>query len=104
MADKTYIEICKNSKSTIQLNISNRSTGSPYNGISGAYYEIKGAAKDNTLISRTPVTGHSGNQVWITVTQTITASAASYDLYWELRRDDGDVTPHCTKVLVSDAC
>lgn len=103
MSDKTYIEICKNSKSTIQLNITNRSTGVPFDGILSASYLVRGAAKDNLLIPKTPAQ-NIGNQVWTTITQTITASAASYDLYWEIHRWDGDITTHCTKVLVSDAC
>lgn len=103
MADKTYIEICKNSKSTIQLEISNRSTGSPFDSILSASYSIRGSAKDNLLIPKTPANNYE-NQVWATITQTITASAANYDLYWEIHRIDGDITTHCTKVLVSDAC
>lgn len=102
MADKTYIELCKNNKSTIQLNLWRRSTGEPFIP-SGAYYEVKGSAKDNLLIPRSPANVDQ-NHVYTTITNTITASAAEYDLYWEIHRFDGDITNHCTKVLVIDTC
>ncbi len=102
MSDKTYIELCKNSKSTVQINIYRGSTGVPFMP-SGAYFEIKGRMKDNVIIPRSPANVYQ-NQVWAKVTQAVTASAAEYDLYWELRRDDGDITPHCTKILVIDTC
>jgi hypothetical protein len=34
----------------------------------------------------------------------VTASAAEYDLYWEIHKSGGDVANHCTKVLVVDTC
>ncbi len=102
MAEKTYIELCKNNKSTIQLDLFDRNTGVPFNP-SGAYYSVKGSIKDNLLIPKTPANVYR-NQVWTTITQAITASASGYDLYWEIHRTDGDITNHCTKVLVSDIC
>jgi len=102
MADKTYIELSRNNKSTVQLNVWNRSTGEAFYP-SGAYYQIKGSIKDNVLVSRSAARVYK-NQIWTTVTQTITASAAEYDLYWEIHRNDGDITNHCTKILVTDIC
>jgi hypothetical protein len=102
MADKTYIELCKDNKSTIQLNLWKRGTGEPF-APSGAYYQVKGSAKGNVLIPRSLAQTYQ-NQVWTTITNTITASAAEYDLYWEIHRFDGDITNHCTKVLVIDTC
>jgi len=102
MADKTYIELYKNDKSTIQLNLFNRDTGEPFEP-SGAYYKIKGSVKDNPLIPRSPARVYQ-NAVWATVTQSITSSAGEYDLHWEIHRVDGDITNHCTKVLVLDDC
>lgn len=102
MSAKTYIELCKNNKSTIQLNVWNRSTGKPFVP-SGAYYEVRGTRKNNVLISRSSARVFS-NQIWTTITQTITASAAEYDVIWEIHRSDGDVTNHCTKLLVIETC
>lgn len=102
MSDKTYIELCKNNKTTIQINIWNRYTGAPFNP-SGAYYTIRGSARDNTLVSRSLARTHQ-NQVWATITQTITASAAEYDVIWEIHRHDRNIVNHCTKVLVVESC
>jgi hypothetical protein len=102
MSDKTYIELNKNNKSTIQINVYDRATGQPFYP-SGAYYIVKGTRKDNTIISRSAAKVHQ-NHVWTTITQTITASAAEYDIIWEIHRTDGDITNHCTKVLVVDSC
>jgi len=102
MADKTYIELCKNNKTTVQINVFKRDTGEPFSP-SGAFYTVKGSIKDNILIPKTPASVDQ-NQVWATITQSITASAAGYDIYWEIHRYDGDITNHCTKALVSDIC
>jgi hypothetical protein len=102
MADKTYIEICKDSKATIQINMWRKTTGTPVNP-SGAYYTVKGAEKDNIIVPRSPARNFN-NEVWATITNTVTASAALYDVYWEIHRVDGDITNHCTKVLVIDTC
>jgi hypothetical protein len=99
---KTYIELCKNNKSTIQINIWNRFTGAPFYP-SGVFFEVKGSAKDNIIISRSPANVYK-NEVWATITQSVTASAANYDLYWEIHRYGGGITNHCTKVLVLDIC
>ena len=102
MSDKTYIEICKNDKSTIEIDLWKKDTGVPFYP-SGAYYQVNGSMKDNVLISRSLARVYQ-NQVWATITQTITASAAEYDLLWEIHRYDGNITNHCTKVLVNDIC
>lgn len=98
----TYITLTKNSKATIQLNIWKRNTGQPFSP-SGAYYSLKGALKDNILIPRS-VASVNENNIWTTITSAITSSAAEYDLNWEIHRYDGDITYHCTKVLVTENC
>jgi len=98
MPDNTYIELNQNNKSTVQLNIYRQSTGEPFSP-SGAYVEIRGAEKDNIVVAKKPASV-SNNQVWTTITQTVTASAAEYLLEWEIHRFDGDITNHYTKVLV----
>lgn len=102
MSDKTYIELCKNSKRTIQLNVWVSDTGYPFNP-SGAFFEVKGSIKDNIIIPRSPANVYQ-NQIWATITQSVTSSAASYDLYWEIHRYDRDITYHCTKIIVIDTC
>lgn len=102
MSDKTYIELCKNNKSTLELNLWRRSTGEPFSP-SGAYYSVKGSEKDNILIPKS-LANVNENKVWATLTSSITASAAEYDVYWEIHRYDGDITNHCTKVLVVPTC
>lgn len=97
---KTYITLNKNNRTTVQLNLWRKNTGQEFSP-SGAYYSIKGALKDNTLIPRT-IAQVSSNSIWATITTTITASAAEYDLYWEIRGNDGDITYHCTKITVID--
>lgn len=96
--DKTYITLNQNNRSTIQLNVWKRNTGQPFYP-SGAYYSIKGALKENILVPRSLARTHKNN-VWTTVTSVITASAAEYDLYWEIHRYDKDITFHCTKIIV----
>lgn len=102
MADRTYMELCKNDKATIQINIWKKTTGSPFYP-SGAYVTVKGALKDNVVVPKTLARNYK-NEVWTTITQTVTASAALYDVYWEIHRSDGDITNHCTKLNVSDEC
>lgn len=98
--DYTYIELKKNNKSTIQINLSKRDTGYPFYP-SGAYYQVRGSLKNNVLIPRTAARVYR-NQMWTTITQSITSSAAEYDLMWEIHRHDGDITNHCTKLLVTE--
>jgi len=99
---RTYIEVCKDDKATIQLNIWKKTTGGSFSP-SGAYYTVKGADKNNIIVPKALARNYQ-NQVWATITQTVTSSAAEYDLYWELHRHDGDITNHCTKLLVVDTC
>ena len=49
MADRTYIELCKNDKATIQINMWKKTTGTPFYP-SGAFYTVKGALKDNVVV------------------------------------------------------
>lgn len=100
--DRTYIELCKGNRSTVQINIWKKTTGSPFYP-SGAYFTVKGSAKDTIVIPKTKARNYK-NEVWATITQTVTSSAGLYDLYWEIHRYDGDITNHCTKVLVTDEC
>lgn len=102
MSSKTYIELCKNNKSTLQLNLWRKSNGEPFYP-SGAYYSVNGSDKNNSLISKSSANVYE-NHVWATITNTITASAAEYDLIWEIHRYDGNINNHCTKILVIDTC
>lgn len=102
MTDRTYITLCKNNRSTVQVNMWKKTTGEPFYP-SGAYFTVKGTEKDTVVMPKTKA-GSYRNEVWATITQTVTASAASYDLYWEIYRYDGDITNHCTKILVVDDC
>ena len=103
MSDKTYIELCKNDLQTVQINVW-RDTGEPISLIpSGAYYKVLGSEKDNVIIPRSPAT-IDGNEVYTQIGLSVTASAAEYDLYWELHKTDSDITNHCTKILVIDTC
>ena len=101
MSDKTYIELCQNDIPTVQINVW-RNDGTSITP-SAAFYEVKGSARDNVIISRSPAT-INGNQVYTQLSLSVTASASEYDLYWELHKDGGDVANHCTKVLVIDTC
>lgn len=101
MSDKTYIELCKNDKQTVQINVW-RDTGESITP-SAAYYEVKGSEKDNVIVPKSEA-GIAGNEVYALITTTVTASASEYDIYWELRKFDGDVANHCTKLLVIDTC
>jgi len=101
MSEKTYIELCKNEKKTVQIRVwtDEGNTVNP----SAAYYQVKGRKKDNTIVPRSAATVN-GNTIYTRITQTVTGSAAPYDLYWELRKAGGDVEHHCTKILVIDTC
>ena len=101
MSDKTYIELCKNNKSTVQINVW-RENGIPFSP-SAAYYEVKGSEKENIVVSRSEASV-DGNKIYTKIGLSVTASAAEYDLYWELRKDGGDLANHCTKILVIDTC
>jgi hypothetical protein len=100
--DRTYIQLCTNDKTTIQLNIWRKTTGEPFSP-SGAYYTVKGSIKNNIVVPKTLARNHE-NEVWATITQTVTASAAEYDVLWELHRYDRGITNHCTKLIVVDDC
>ncbi len=102
MSDKTYIELCRNALSDVQINLYKSSTGEPYSP-SGAYFEVKGRKKDNVVMPRQKARNYQ-NQVWAKITQVVTASAAEYDLYWDIYEHGGNKTPHCTKLLVIDTC
>jgi hypothetical protein len=100
MSDRTYIELNKNNKSTIQLNIYSQSTGSPFYP-SGAYVEVRGSLKDNVVIPK-QAAGLSGNKIWTTITQSVTSSASEYIVNWEIHKNGGDIDNHCTNLLVID--
>jgi len=104
MSDKTYIELCKNDEPTVQINVW-RDNGESFTP-SAAFYQVKGSERDNVIVSRTDITtnGIDGNKVYTKISLAVTASAAEYDLYWELHKNGGDVANHCTKMLVVDTC
>lgn len=99
--DNTYIELNKNDKKTVQISVW-RATGSKFIP-SGASYEVKDSRKDTTIISKSSANVNSNN-IYTEITSTVTASANQYDLNWELRKDDGSIYNHCTKILVLDNC
>ena len=94
------IELNKNDVDTIQLSMWIKTIGDPYSP-SAAFYTIKGAAKDNTIVPRTQ-TGQSSNKIWADVTTTVTSSAAEYDIHWEIHKNSTDIVNHYTKLLVLD--
>ena len=103
MADKTYIELCKNDIKTVSIDIW-KDTGVQLIP-SAAYYEVKGSAKDNVIVQRTQASiVVNDNRVYTKIGTSVTASAAEYDIYWEIHKDDGDVFHHCTKCLVIETC
>jgi hypothetical protein len=103
MADKTYIELCKNDVKTVSIDIW-RDTGEEI-APSAAFYTVKGSAKDNIIVPRTAATLVSGdNRVQAKITTSVTASATEYDIYWELHKDGGDTFHHCTKCLIIETC
>ena len=101
MSDKTYIELCKDNISTVQIQVW-RDNGTAFTPVS-ASYQVKGSKKDNTIIPYAPA-NVDGNKVYTQLSLTVTASAAEYDLYWKLFKNGGDIANHCTKVLVIDTC
>jgi len=105
MTEKTYLELCKNDKKTVQISVwrDNGEKLSP----SAAYYEVKGSVKDNIVVPRSQASISNPpnyNQIYTQIGPTVTASAAEYDIYWEVHTDDGDQTNHCTKLLIIDTC
>ena len=105
MSEKTYLELCKNDKKTVQISVW-RDTGEKLSP-SAAYYTVKGSEKDNTIVSRSQAqiaNAPNQNQVYTQIGPTVTASAAEYDIYWEINTNDGDKANHCTKLLVIDTC
>lgn len=99
--DNTYMELSTNDRSTIQLNIW-KSTGVKFSP-SAAYYEVKGAERDNVIVSKSSASIDI-NKVYFKITESVTSSAALYDVHWELHKDGGDVINHCTKLLVTETC
>jgi len=103
MADKTYIELCKNDKKTVSIDIW-KDTGEEIIP-SAAYYEVKGSIKNNTIVpSLSANIVPNDNRIYAKIGLSVTASAAEYDIYWEIHKSDGDTFHHCTKCLVIDTC
>lgn len=96
--DRTYQELTQNDKRWVRLTIT-RNNGEAY-APSAANYEVKGTEKQNTLIPSTPAS-IDGNEISARITETITASAAEYDLIWEVKKDR-DTNYHCTRLLVNE--
>lgn len=95
--DRTYQELTQNDRRWVKLTITrNDEAYAP----SAANYEVKGSLKQNTLIPSTPAS-INGNEISARITETITASAAEYDLIWEVKKD-GDTNYHCTNLLVNE--
>ena len=96
--DRTYQELTLNDKRWLRINIT-RDNGELY-APSAANYEVRGSLKQSVIIPSTPAT-INGNKISARITETITASAAEYDLIWEIRKD-GDINYHCTELLVEE--
>lgn len=96
--DITYQELHLNDRRWIDLTI-NRDTGLPY-APSAATYFIRGHDNQNTIVSETQAT-INGNVLSAKVTETITASAAEYDLVWKIEKE-GNTDYHCTRLLVNE--
>lgn len=96
--DRTYQELTLNDKRWLRINIT-RDNGEAY-APSAANYEVRGTLKQNVIIPSTPAT-INGNKISARITETITASAAEYDLIWEIRKN-GDINYHCTSLLVEE--
>jgi len=97
--NRTYQELTQNDKRWVKLNIT-RDTGEAY-APSAAYFEVKGTDKQNIIVPRTPA-NVNGNQISAKITETVTVSAAEYDLVWEIEKG-GNTNFHCTRLLV-DIC
>lgn len=96
--DRTYQELTKNDKRWVDLKI-NRDTGEAYIP-SAAYYEVKGTEKQNLVVPRSVAT-IGNNRISAFMTETVTASAAEYDLIWEIRKNQNK-NYHCTRLLVNE--
>ena len=96
--DRTYQELTQYDKRWVRISIT-RDSGEEY-APSAANYEVRGRAKQNVLIPSTPAS-INGNKVSARITETITVSAAEYDLIWEVKKD-GDINFHCTELLVEE--
>ena len=96
--DRTYQELTQNDRRWVDLKI-NRSTGEAY-APSAAYYEVKGTQRKNIVVPRTVATVNQ-NRVSAFITETVTASAAEYDLIWEIRKNQ-NTDYHCTRLLVNE--
>ena len=94
--DRTYQELTQNSRKWVDLTI-NRDTGVAY-APSAAWYTVQGALKENVIVPRTPATVNE-NKLSAHITETVTASAAEYDLIWEIHKNQ-NVNYHCTRLLV----
>lgn len=98
--DNTYQELSLHDRRTIELTIW-KDDGEPFYP-SGASYEVKGTKKQTTIVPKGPASVNL-NRVYTQVGLSVTASAAEYDVLWEIRKD-GDIHYHCTKLLVNDTC
>ena len=96
--DRTYQELTQNDRRWLTLSIT-RDNGEAY-APSAANYEVKGRAKQNVLIPNTPAS-INGNKISARITETVTVSAAEYDVIWEVKKD-GDTNFHCTELLVEE--
>lgn len=99
----SYLEVNQNDIRTVEAKIY-RDDGTPYSP-SGAFITVKGRQKDNIVVPRMAIKigGRLKNEIYFRLTDTVTASAAEYDIKWEVRKND-DVAYHCTKLLVIDSC
>jgi hypothetical protein len=97
--NRTYQELTQNDKRWVKLSIT-RNNGEAYPP-SAAYFEVKGTDKQNMVVPRT-MASVDGNTVSAKITETVTVSAAEYDLVWEIQKD-GNTNFHCTRLLV-DTC
>jgi hypothetical protein len=96
--DLTYQELQLNDRRWIDLKI-NRKTGLPYSP-SAANYTVRGTENQNVVVPEQVATVNA-NVLSAKITETVTASAAEYDIIWEIFKD-GDKNYHCTRLLVNE--
>ena len=96
--NNTYQMLKQNDRRWVDLKI-NRKNGEAY-APSAAYYEVRGHEKQNVVV---PMSQASivQNSVTAFITETVTVSAADYDIHWQIRKN-GNTNYHCTRLLVTE--
>ena len=96
--DRTYQTLKQNDRRWVDLKI-NRKNGEAY-APSAAFYEVRGHEKQNVVVPSTPASVNF-NRVTAFINETVTVSAADYDIHWQLEKN-GSIHYHCTRLLVTE--